>query len=260
VLTDLAYLRDHAWLLAGALLGLLVFKGLLNASAVALFRIPWSLALPIGLALAPLSEFSFVGGQAAVQTGLITPASYQFLLVLGILSMACTPFLLSLGDWWERIRRQGAGASGPGKPIQEGGVRAILVGYGPVGQALLDPLKEAGATVTVIELNLKTVKRLEKGPFQALYGDATRREVLKAGGLERATHLLVTLPDLPSRFAVIATARLLNPSLKVFCRARYEGEVPLMKEAGADEVVCEETEAGRKMAGLLRQEFNLSKV
>jgi CPA2 family monovalent cation:H+ antiporter-2 len=91
----------------------------------------------------------------------------------------------------------------------------------------------------------------------AIYGDASRRDILEAAGIQHARFLLVTLPDLPGRVAVVATARLLNPGIRILSRARYLGERVLLEEAGADWIAYEEAEVAVTLASFLLNELGL---
>jgi CPA2 family monovalent cation:H+ antiporter-2 len=61
--------------------------------------------------------------------------------------------------------------------------------------------------------------------------------------LPRATHLIITHPHSAHRHPQIAAAKLINPEIKVFVRARYLSEREDLLQVGADAVVYEEAEA-----------------
>jgi CPA2 family monovalent cation:H+ antiporter-2 len=69
--------------------------------------------------------------------------------------------------------------------------------------------------------------------------------------LARATHLLITLPHSANRETLIATAKLINPEMKIFVRARYLRERESLEAAGADGAVFEEAEAAVALARLV---------
>jgi CPA2 family monovalent cation:H+ antiporter-2 len=95
----------------------------------------------------------------------------------------------------------------------------------------------------VIDLNMDTVAQLAAQGRLALYGDASQREILKQAGIARASHLVVTLPHSANRAPLVATARQLNPSCRIFVRARYLQERGELEQAGADAACFEEAEA-----------------
>jgi CPA2 family monovalent cation:H+ antiporter-2 len=61
--------------------------------------------------------------------------------------------------------------------------------------------------------------------------------------LPRATHLIITRPHSANRNPLIAAAKLINPEIKVFVRARYLAERDELLQVGADTVIYEEAEA-----------------
>ena len=66
--------------------------------------------------------------------------------------------------------------------------------------------------------------------------------------LARATHLVITLPHSANRNPLIASAKLINPEIKIFVRARYISERPELMQAGADAACFEELEAAVALA------------
>jgi CPA2 family monovalent cation:H+ antiporter-2 len=131
----------------------------------------------------------------------------------------------------------------------------VIVGYGPVGQTAFRILKDFDIPVVIIDLNLDTVRNLIESGQAAIYGDASRRDILNAAGVQEADYLLVTIPDILTRTAVIATARELNPELHVFTRARYLQERVWLEEMGATDISTEEAETAIGLAILLLREI-----
>ena len=89
------------------------------------------------------------------------------------------------------------------EPGQKSGIksRAVIVGYGPVGQTASRILKDFDIPLVIIDLNLDTVRNLMESGQAAIYGDASRRDILKAAGVQKADYLLVTIPDVLTRTA-----------------------------------------------------------
>jgi monovalent cation:H+ antiporter-2, CPA2 family len=132
--------------------------------------------------------------------------------------------------------------------------RAVIVGYGPVGQTAARLLRDFDIQTVVIDLNLDTVRDLASAGELAIYGDATRQDILEAAGIGEAKYLLVTVPDVLVRTLVIITARELNPDLKVFVRARYLKERAWLEEVGATQICIEEAETALGLTVLLLRE------
>ena len=266
MLVDLSFVGSHLLALAAAVAGVLLLKMLLMAGVLAVLRVPLAIAAAAGLALAQVGEFSFVLGREALALGLIEPRAYQFVLVVGVATMAVTPFLVAYSKPFGRKAEQWLGVkavvlpedpppTGTTESLQAVSLRAVVVGYGPVGKTLTRILMDFGIQPAVIDLNLETVKKLTAIGIKAIYGDAGRREILEKAGIKEAAYLLVTLPDLPGRLPVVATARLMNPGLKIFTRARYLAERSMLEDAGASAVSYEECEVAVGLATHLLREI-----
>jgi len=115
--------------------------------------------------------------------------------------------------------------------------------------------RQAGLDTLVIDMNPDTVRALTDQGRLALYGDASLPDILKQAGVDRASHLLVTLPHSLNRVPLIMAARELNPSLRILVRARYLLERRELEQAGASAACFEETEAAVALAELLLRDL-----
>jgi CPA2 family monovalent cation:H+ antiporter-2 len=259
------------------LLGIIIVAKPLTA-----FLIIWVLrysvrtAITVALALAQIGEFSFLLANEAMGLGLLSAEGQSLLVACALISIAANPLLFRaitpLERWlrskeriWsilsQRSNYEGAmlnkeeqfRLSERGQPS---GIRtrAVIVGYGPVGQTASRILKDFDIPVVIIDLNLDTVRNLVESGQAAIYGDASRRDILEAAGIRKAHYLLVTIPDILTRTGVIVTARELNPELHVFTRARYLQERSWLEEMGATDISTEEAETAIGLAILLLQE------
>src|SRR5207253_1444642 len=93
-------------------------------------------------------------------------------------------------DWLRRLLEPRAGREQQPEPVSDADVpphRAVVVGYGPVGQTVSRLLKQHHIQPTIIELNIETVQRLKKAQVPAVYGDASHPDILKEAGVLSAT-------------------------------------------------------------------------
>ena len=141
-------------------------------------------------------------------------------------------------------------------------VAAIRSDSGASHRLLQAALQGAGVTLVVsvpllieYEAVMTRAEHLQASGLTAIFGDAGAREILKTAGIEQATYLLVTLPDLTGRIPVVAAARILNPSVKIFTRARYLAERAMLEEAGSTGVSYEEAEVAVSLATFLLKEI-----
>jgi hypothetical protein len=87
-----------------------------------------------------------------------------------------------------------------------------------------------------------TMSRIMADGHRAIYGDATRPEILRAAEIEHARYLVVTLADVASRVPLI------------IARAHDLGERALLEEVGATAVCYEDAEAAIALARVLLRE------
>jgi monovalent cation:H+ antiporter-2, CPA2 family len=263
MLVDLGWAVDHAGLLAAAVVIVVAVKLLIGTVAFRLLRLPWSLAAATALSLSQVAEFAFIVAQAGQRAGVLTGDQFQLVVAVAVLSMLAAPAMVArsgpFGHWVAARFERGRG---PGRktilpPSAHPSARAVVVGYGPVGRTLCKILIRFGVQTCVIDLDVKTVQRLSTMGREAVYGDATRREVLEAAGLHEARYLIVTTPDFASRARIITSARALNPEITPISRARYLEERLGLEEAGAAQVAYEEAEVAAELSRLLLAELDV---
>jgi CPA2 family monovalent cation:H+ antiporter-2 len=118
----------------------------------------------------------------------------------------------------------------------------IIVGYGLNGRNLAAALRSIRAPYVIAELNAQTVRQARDRGETAFYGDATREEILRALGVERARMLVAAISDPAATRRMVRIARGLNPGLHIIARTRYVVEIPELLRLGANDVIPEEFE------------------
>jgi len=111
----------------------------------------------------------------------------------------------------------------------------IVCGYGRMGKIICRELEEKNIDFVAIEKEADDIA--EKTEVMIFRGDATKDEVLKEIGIERARGLISVLPTDAENLYVVLSARGLNPKLMIVARAGEEGSEQKLIRAGADRVV-----------------------
>lgn len=122
------------------------------------------------------------------------------------------------------------------KRIKELKNHYIICGYGRMGKIICRELKEKNIKFVVIEKNAENIPH-DREDMLIFEGDATRDDVLKEMGIERAKGLISVLPTDAENLFVVLSARELNPKLFIVARAGEEGSEQKLLRAGADRVV-----------------------
>lgn len=112
----------------------------------------------------------------------------------------------------------------------------IVCGFGRMGRVICKELKEKGAGFVVVEREHQATGAVGED-ILFVWGDATRDDVLREAGIERAKGLISVLPTDAENLYVVLSARVLNPELSIVARAGEEGSEQKLLRAGADRVV-----------------------
>ena len=113
----------------------------------------------------------------------------------------------------------------------------IICGYGRMGRIIARELEHEKLKFAVIEKNEVILDADEKEDFFIVQGDATKDELLKKVGIEKAKCLISVLPTDAENLYVVLSARGLKPDLFIVARAGEEGSEQKLLRAGADRVV-----------------------
>jgi CPA2 family monovalent cation:H+ antiporter-2 len=274
MLFDYRAVLEAPLLLVGVTAVILVVKPLIALLIALVCGHSLRTGLTVAGGLAQIGEFSFILGESAKSLGLLPGTAHNVLVAAAIISISLNPFLFKqllaleprMRRWpWlagllargERMRGKKA-AQLPQTPSAEPATaRAIVVGYGPVGQTLTRLLRESGIEPTIIETNVDTVLELQAAGHQAVFGDASHRDILEAAGLKSARYLVVTVPKMEASLAIIHAARDLNEQVRILARAAYLNQRAALEHAGAAMVRSDEAEAAVALAGALMQEIKI---
>jgi CPA2 family monovalent cation:H+ antiporter-2 len=274
MLFDPRFLLEKPLLVMAVLAIILVAKPLVALGIVLGLGYSVTTAFTVAIGLAQIGEFSFILAGLARRIGVLPREGESVLVASALLSISINPLLFRAagrfearlrgrGKLWRLLNRRAEALTRLrntemrqriGEPDPR--VRAIVVGYGPVGQTVKQILDGFSIQPIVIDLNVDTIKRLGDEGILAIYGDAGKEDILRAAGVEKAKYLLVTLPDLASRTPVLATARRLNADLSILSRARYLTEREALEQLGADAICIEEAEAAVGLSELLLRAEN----
>jgi CPA2 family monovalent cation:H+ antiporter-2 len=240
---------------AFALLGLIVFKGLLIGGLSRLFGSDTGAALRTGLDLAQGGEFGFVLLSLAAPLDLVPAAALQTALAAMVLSMLAAPFIIERS---EHIVRHVSGADWLARAMELHYVavqsmavnqHVVVCGYGRSGQNLTRMLDTEGIGFIALDVDPKRVKEAASAGEHVVYGDAARREVLVAAGLLRARALVISVADSALALRVLAQVRELRPGLPVVVRTLDDTDLDRLREAGAGAVVADIMEGSLMLAG-----------
>jgi CPA2 family monovalent cation:H+ antiporter-2 len=254
MLLNAGLVLQHWWLVLLLLVGPILLKFALIAALAKLFGSSTGVALRIGLALAQAGEFGFVLVNQVGGLNMIDPLLIQLVLASMVLSMLLAPFIiansdaiilkLSSNEWM----MQSLALTQIATRTMATKKHVIIAGFGRSGQNLAKLLEEEGIAYHALDLDPDRVREAQAAGAQVSYGDAARRESLKAVGIHRAAALVITYASTPSAVKTLHFAHDIAPALPVIVRSHDDTDLDKLRAAGATEVVPEAIEGSLMLA------------
>ena len=250
MLLDVGFLFRQPGTIALIALGILVIKSIIACFATVLLGFPFRTSILVGLALSQVGEFSFILSKTGVEHGLLAGNIYQMFLAFSVLSMAATPFIITLAPRLADIilllplpKRLISGFY----PVSEIKVKSkkdhlIIIGFGVNGRNVARAARLSGIPYAVIEMNPETVRSEQALGEPIYYGDSTQEVVLQHANIKDARIVVTAINDPAATRRITEIIRRLNPKVHLIVRTRYFQEMKPLYELGANEVIPEEFE------------------
>ncbi|MDR3048942.1 MAG: cation:proton antiporter [Elusimicrobiota bacterium] len=279
MLLDPKFLIQYPYLILACLAIVFFIKPLTALIVVTLLGYSTRTALTVAAGLSQVGEFSFILAQEAKRLGLAGDTVYSAVVVCAIVSITFNPAIFKQVPKFEKFLRTKVkiwkvlnyisikkGNTANNKLIEtlsplvkHEGESAIVVGYGPTGKNVSAALIEHNIKPTIIDMNIDTILSLNKKDINAVYGNSTKREILKAAGIENASYLIVTVPMLEVASETAALCAMLNPKTRVLVRSRFLSSEAHLKQIGVDGIAFEEEAIGNSLTKLLLDDLQKQK-
>ncbi len=253
---DLPLVARQPLTLVGLVLGLMVLKFLVMYGIARLFGAHKRGALAVATALAQGGEFAFVLLTFTVGAGVIGAQLAALLTAAIAVSMALTPVAMIL---YERVAALMDAAIPDVTPdtgdFDEGEPDIIIAGFGRFGQVTGRLLSANGFKSTILDSDIEQIELLQRFGRRVHYGDATRLDLLRQAGADRARMLIVALDDREKTVELVETARKAFPNLTILARAWDRRHAYDLLSNGADAVERETFEAALALGSTALQKL-----
>jgi voltage-gated potassium channel Kch len=244
---DFGLLVNRPGMMAGMVGGLLAVKFLVLFALGRLFRMGLDQNLLFAFALAQGGEFAFVLFSFALQQGVIDSGLANPLVAVVALSMAVTPLFMVANEklLQPRLGTRERAKRGPDEIDEENPV--IIAGFGRVGSIVGRFLRANGVAATVLEYDSDHVELLRRLGLKVFYGDASRYDLLKAAGIEKARLIILAIDDHEKILEMIETIRRRAPHVTILARATGRTEAYDLLDKGVDRVYRETFETSLRI-------------
>ncbi|MCW2756415.1 MAG: TrkA-N domain protein [Nocardioidaceae bacterium] len=177
----------------------------------------------------------FTPGARLINAIVITPARIGFLVLL-------------IGTTLEVLASQGREQFRVARWRNKMDEHLVVIGYGTKGRAAVQLLIGNGVDkekVVVVDPGAAALEDANADGLAVVAGDATRREVLRRAGVDRASQVIITMSRDDSAVLATLTVRQLNPDAYIVAAVREADNVELVKQSGADSVITSSDAVGR---------------
>lgn len=226
-------LATHPWVVVGAVIGLVLVKMAVLSALGYVFELKREQNAMFTLALAQGGEFAFVLLQYALDHRLFSLEQSGFLTLVIALSMAVTPFCMMFNERYLVPCFLSVLPEREYDVIDEKN-DVIIAGYGRFGQVIGRFLRGQGVPVTVLEKDPDQIELLRKFGGRGYFGDASRMDLLRNAGAEKAKMLIVAVDNPEKCLEIVRLAKEHFPQMKVLARARNRRHAFELNKLGVD--------------------------
>lgn len=261
-------LIEQPWHVLATVLIITFGKSIAAFVIVLMFRYPAKTAFTISASLAQIGEFSFILSTLGLNYGLISEDTNSLILAGALVSITLNPMLFNFADilrvyccrntrfkrWMEKDSSNFSRLSATEKQALKNFV--ILVGYGGIGRHLRKKMEECNMDFVVVDQNHEVVDSIKRSGKQAVVGDATHRETLLGAAIDKASALVIAVPDHYKVRRIVSIARDMNPDITILVGANNEEEMDYFKTQNVDLAVAGVQEVARCMMEHLEAKLN----
>lgn len=227
------------------LIVIILVKPIVAIIVVHFLKQPIKKAIYIGTALGQVGEFSFILASLAVEYGIMSNDAYNAIIFVSIITITLNTIVYR---WIEPtikfLQKKGyfktyyTITDEIEKETKETR-HIIVIGFGPVGKTISKILLQKKLNVTVIEMNIDTVKKIKLKnipELRAIYGDATRSDILSSAAIETAEAIVISTPLAPTQ-EITEIAKSLNSRIKILAHTTYSKEAKELRKNNSDLIV-----------------------
>jgi monovalent cation:proton antiporter-2 (CPA2) family protein len=235
---NLGLVATQPVLVIGLAFGLIAVKAAVLFALGKLTGMEDAAARRFGLYLSQGGEFAFVLLTLAAGQQLMDRDTSELLAMVVTLSMALTPLLLGAHERWIAPAMDKA-ATKAFDEIKSEDHRVIIAGFGRFGQIVARLLRLRKIPSTVLESSFEQVDFVRRFGNRVHYGDASRLDLLRAAGAEKAEVFVLAIDDIEGSLKTAAMVRKHFPHLKIYARARNRFHYFRLRDLGIDHITRE---------------------
>ncbi|MGK6324112.1 cation:proton antiporter [Sphingomonas sp. DT-51] len=243
---DLKLILANWGSLLAAVVGVVTAKAVVTYLLLRVANARRGIAAETGLLMGSPSETTLIVLATAAQAQLILPSTAAFWQTVTAIGLTLTPLLAKLGRTVSR-RIEGRDPL-PDAVSAEQGMRAVVFGFGRVGQLVADMLARHQQPYVAVEADIDAVAAARAAGYPVVFGDVSRAELIERLDLARARALILTMDDPVLTVRLARRLRESFPDLPIIARARDTVHAAELYKAGVTDAVPETLESSLQLS------------
>ena len=241
---DLTVIADNATTIFTAVALILILKSVVTGFLLRLMGARRGTAIETGIMMASPSETTLIVLAAAATAQLIQPQTAQFWQIVTAIGLTITPILALVGK--SVARRVDVDQTGDA-PVEIEGERAIILGYGRVGQLIAEMMLRHEKPFLAIDSDPESVAVARRRGHPLQFGDARGPLIDQIEG-SGASAIILTMDEPVLVARLVKKLRKAHPDTPIIARARDLAHAAELYRAGATEAVPETLESSLQLS------------
>ncbi|WP_182345089.1 MULTISPECIES: glutathione-regulated potassium-efflux system protein KefC [Comamonas] len=235
---------DFAVILQAPLTMLVLVLMFLLIKSVVIYGLAKLLRMPVQerplftLLLAQGGEFAFVVFSAAQAQRILTPQQSSLLIGSVAISMVATPLIVAAMDRWlmPRFANLAKGDDVPPELSEQQEATVLIAGFGRYGQIVTRVLLSQGIKAVILDHSVEMLEVAQNFGYRVFYGDATRQDLLRIAGAEKAEVMVIAVDDELQTNQIVRLVQQHFPHLKIVARAKDVAHWYALRDMGVHHV------------------------
>ena len=240
---NFALIARSPGIVASFVVAILVVKFLVLLAVSRYSRLEPTQRYLFAFALAQGGEFAFVLCSFATQNGVLTSDMANLLVVTVALTMAAAPVLMTINERLVQPRFASVLPEREPDEIDERDNPVVVAGVGRFGHIVARLLRLNGYGTTVLDHDAEQVETLGRFGIKSYYGDATRLDLLRTAGAEKAQLFVIAIDQEEQALKIVDLIHEHFPQLRILARATSRQHAYELLRRGVQDVYRETFES-----------------
>ena len=220
-----------------------------------------------GAAFAQVSEFSFIIMAIGERLGQTSSYDVSLVILVGVVTMFLSTYMMYYGDALYEFLKPFLHIFQKNRDMVEEiseetklSNHIILVGAHRMGRTILSALSNSTRDFVAVDFDPDVVKTLRDHSLPAFYGDITEESIQEFIGLDKASVVISTIPDMKDSLSLLKAVLKRGGGARVILTAESEKDAEELYKEGADYVILPHFLGGKELVDILSKDHTFSSL